>query len=160
MRRGAGPHLEGVHSKDPPGKEVARGMLRWYKNKAARVRITECAVAGGAAGEVQAPFGREGQSLIARFEKEEQSMPRPAQFGLRFLAVIAMVSLASIYFSSPGPAGGPYVSALSSLAVSDAYAASHPHCFRTCTPKNTCTTGTLPTVCLTSNGACSTGTCR
>jgi len=87
-------------------------------------------------------------------------MSRTLRFALRFLAVIAVVALIPSLVGAPAADRGPYLSALSTLAVPDAYAASHPHCFRTCTPKNTCTTGTLPTVCLTSNGVCSSGTCR
>ncbi len=87
-------------------------------------------------------------------------MSRPAQLALRCFVIIAIVGLAPALMPAPGPVVGPYVSALSALTAADAYAASHPHCFRTCTPKNTCTTGTLPTVCLTSNGVCSSGTCR
>ena len=87
-------------------------------------------------------------------------MNRFARYTVRFLAIVALAALAPMLLTGAGAGRGPYVSALSNLTAADAYAASHPHCFRTCTTKGTCTTGSLPTVCLTSNGVCSTGTCR
>ncbi len=51
-------------------------------------------------------------------------MCRPAQFGLRFLVVIAIVSLVPMLFTTPSPARGPYASALSNLAVPQTFAAS------------------------------------
>ncbi len=49
-------------------------------------------------------------------------MCRPAKFGLRFLAIIAIVSLIPMLFNSAAPVRSPYVSALSSLAVTQTFA--------------------------------------
>ena len=57
------------------------------------------------------------------------------------------------------PSASPYASALATIPESTSIGG-HVHCFRTCTANNTCTSSSLPTVCLTSNGVCATGTCR
>ena len=58
-------------------------------------------------------------------------MRRPAQLTLRFFLVVAVVTFVSVLVSSPGPNQNPYVSALSSLAVPQAFA--KPTCnFKAC----------------------------
>ena len=49
-------------------------------------------------------------------------MSRTARYGLRILVVIAIVSLLPMLFNSPRQAPGPYVSALSNLTASQAFA--------------------------------------
>jgi len=52
-------------------------------------------------------------------------MSRPARFALRFLIVVAVVSLVPTLVTSPGQAGhSPYVSSLSDLVVPQMFAAS------------------------------------
>jgi hypothetical protein len=55
-------------------------------------------------------------------EKEGTRMCKPARYALRFLVVVAIVSLIPMLFTSPSPASSPYVSALSSLAVPQTFA--------------------------------------
>ena len=57
------------------------------------------------------------------------------------------------------PTASPYASALVTIPEGTSIGG-HVHCFKTCTAKNTCTSSSLPTVCLVSNGVCATGTCR
>ena len=53
-------------------------------------------------------------------------MCKPAKYALRFLVLIAIVSLVPMLFNSPSPSPGPYVSALSNPVSSPAYAAGCP----------------------------------
>ena len=49
-------------------------------------------------------------------------MCKPARYSLRFLTVIAIVSLIPLLFNSPSRANSPYVSALSNLAAPETIA--------------------------------------
>jgi len=95
-------------------------------------------------------------------EEEEASMRKPARYALRFLAVIAIVSLIPALFNSPSPAPGPYVSALSSLAVTQTFAGtkcSYQGCTGGSRYNTVCGKATSATNCQNYKGFCLSGTC-
>jgi hypothetical protein len=82
-------------------------------------------------------------------------MPIKLAAGILLLAL--QVGFSGTTLRPTPSSASPYASALSRI---QSEVAAHRNCFKTCTAKNTCTTSTLPTVCLMSNGVCATGTCR
>jgi hypothetical protein len=89
-------------------------------------------------------------------------MSRPAKYAFRFLVLIAIVSLMPMLFNSPGPASGPYVSALSSLPVSQTFAGTK--CtYQGCTGgsryNTVCGKATSATNCQNSKGFCLSSNC-
>ncbi len=89
-------------------------------------------------------------------------MCKPARYALRFLVIIAIVSLIPMLVNSPSPAPGPYVSALSNLAVTDALAGTKCS-FRGCTGgsrfNTVCGKATSATNCKILGGFCSLSIC-
>ena len=87
-------------------------------------------------------------------------MKTSVRYGLRFVAalgVVAALSLTSTLLAPAGPAGGPYTSALSSLAASQVLAASTCN-FKACAGGSrhniVCAKVTTPFQCSTYQGFC------
>jgi hypothetical protein len=89
-------------------------------------------------------------------------MCKPARYALRFLVVIAIVSLIPMLFNSPSPASSPYVSSLSSLAVTDTLAGTKCS-YQGCTEGSRfhliCGKATSATNCKNLSGFCSSSSC-
>jgi hypothetical protein len=84
-------------------------------------------------------------------------MWKPARYALRFLVLITVVSLIPMLFSSPSPSSGPYVSALSSLPVSQTFAGtkcSYQGCTGGSRYNTVCGKATSATNCHNSKGFC------
>ena len=95
-------------------------------------------------------------------EEEETLMCRPARYALRFLVVIAVVSMIPMLFNSPGPAPSPYVSALSNLAVPQTFAGtkcSYQGCTGGSRYNTVCGKATSATNCQNYKGFCLSGAC-
>jgi hypothetical protein len=84
-------------------------------------------------------------------------MCKSVKLGLRFLVMVAIVSTVPILYHSPTVAPGPYLSALSNLAASQALAASTCN-FKFCAGgsryNTTCAKVTTSTNCSTYKGYC------
>ncbi len=59
-------------------------------------------------------------------------MRRSATFALRFLMISMVLGLVPILFATPGPRNTPYLSALSSLAIPQTFAAPKTCNFKAC----------------------------
>jgi uncharacterized membrane protein len=88
-------------------------------------------------------------------------MPRPFRLVARCLIIVAVVTATAVAIAPASPAGSPYLSALSDLAASPAFAAKPQHCHGTCefaSPGYVCTDGS-GTKCSFTSGHCVTVIC-
>jgi hypothetical protein len=86
-------------------------------------------------------------------------MPRPIRIVLRFVAFVAVVAAIGSLVGPTSSSESPYLSALSDLTASSAFAA-NPHCRSACefaSPGFVCTEGSGR--CVRSSGGCITKSC-
>ena len=89
-------------------------------------------------------------------------MRRTTRFALRFLLIVAALALISSLVTSPGPRSSPYLSALSDLAVPQAYAAKKTCNYKACGGSRyseACNPTTFASSCTNSKGFCIVGNC-
>ncbi|HKN48027.1 MAG TPA: hypothetical protein VJ144_08660 [Candidatus Polarisedimenticolia bacterium] len=89
-------------------------------------------------------------------------MRRAFRMSARFLLIAAVVTAAAVLFAPPSRSSSPYVSALSDLAASPAYAAKKQNCGTACefvAPAFTCLGESPGSRCVRTTSGCTTQAC-
>jgi hypothetical protein len=90
-------------------------------------------------------------------------MRRSLSMAVRFAAIVLVVGAIAFTFAPPASTGSPYLSALSDLGASPAFAAKHNNCHSLCefvAPAHTCLSDASGSRCVrTSTGGCTTVAC-
>jgi hypothetical protein len=88
-------------------------------------------------------------------------MRRSLQMAVRFAAIVLVVTAIAITFAPPSRTGSPYLSALSDLTATDAYAAKRT-CHSRCefvAPAFTCLSEAVGSRCVRTSTGCTTQSC-